>query len=72
MEALVLLEKRMFDTSEDAGFAGNNQWGLDIGMHQDNWYPWNSPRPEDEKDTREGNESELDVGPEFDKEELAK
>lgn len=61
MEALVLLEKRMFDTSEDAGFAGNHQWGLDIGMHQDNWYPWNSPGPEEEKDTREGNESELDV-----------
>ncbi len=34
---------------------------LDIGMHQDNWYPWNSHGPEEEKDTREGNESELEV-----------
>ncbi|PBK79012.1 hypothetical protein ARMGADRAFT_1093548 [Armillaria gallica] len=41
-------------------------------MHQDNWYPWNSPGPEEEKDTREGNESELEIGPEYDKEELAK
>ncbi|KAK0492406.1 hypothetical protein EDD18DRAFT_1013954, partial [Armillaria luteobubalina] len=40
MEALILLEKRMFDTSEDAGIAGNYQWGLDIGMHQDGWFPW--------------------------------
>ncbi|KAK0244804.1 hypothetical protein EDD85DRAFT_785168 [Armillaria nabsnona] len=72
MEALVILEKRMFDTSEDAGIAGNHQWGLDIGMHQDNWYPWNSHGPEEEKDTREGNESELEVGPEYNKEELAK
>ncbi|KAK0432697.1 hypothetical protein EV421DRAFT_2000250 [Armillaria borealis] len=71
-DALVLLEKRMFDTSEDAGIAGNHQWGLDIGMHQDNWYPWNSPGPEEEKETHEGNQSEIEVGPEFDQEELAK
>ncbi len=49
MEALVILEKRMFDTSEDAGIAGNHQWGLDIGMHQDNWYPWNSHGPEERR-----------------------
>ncbi|KAK0430367.1 hypothetical protein EV421DRAFT_1744180 [Armillaria borealis] len=48
MEALVLLERRMFDTSEDAGIA------------------------EEEKETREGNELELEVGPDFDKEKLAK
>ncbi len=35
MEALILLEMHMFDRSEDAGVAGNHQWGLDAGMHQD-------------------------------------
>ncbi|KAK0477515.1 hypothetical protein EDD18DRAFT_1114662 [Armillaria luteobubalina] len=40
MEALHMLEDRMFDTSEDAGITGNCQWGLDVGMHQDNWCPW--------------------------------
>ncbi|PBK62015.1 hypothetical protein ARMSODRAFT_1025149 [Armillaria solidipes] len=68
MEALILLEMRMFDRSEDAGVAGNNQWGLDAGMHQDGWYPWSSDGPEGEKNSREGNESELEVGPEFDQE----
>ncbi|KAK0197625.1 hypothetical protein F5146DRAFT_920236, partial [Armillaria mellea] len=56
MEALILLEKRMFDTSEDVGIAGNYQWGLDVGMHQDGWFPWSSRGPEGE-----GNESELEV-----------
>ncbi|KAK0479159.1 hypothetical protein IW261DRAFT_1593739 [Armillaria novae-zelandiae] len=27
---------RMFDTSEEAGVAGNRQWALDVGIHQDN------------------------------------
>ncbi|PBK62322.1 hypothetical protein ARMSODRAFT_980786 [Armillaria solidipes] len=72
MEALILLEMRMFDRSEDAGVAGNHQWGLDAGMHQDGRYPWSSDGPEGEKDSREGNESELEVGPEFDQEELAR
>ncbi|SJL13320.1 uncharacterized protein ARMOST_16760 [Armillaria ostoyae] len=72
LEALILLEMRVFDRSEDAGVAGNHQWGLDAGMHQDGWYPWSSDGPEGEKDSREGNESELEVGPEFDQEELAR
>ncbi len=63
MEALILLEMRMFDRSEDAGIAGNHQWGLDVGMHQDGWYPWSSNGPEGEKQVREGNESELEVSP---------
>ncbi|KAK0435307.1 hypothetical protein EV421DRAFT_1908785 [Armillaria borealis] len=66
MEALIPLEMRMFDRSEDAGVAGNHQWGLDAGMHQDGWYPWSSDGPEGEKNSHEGNESELEVGPEFD------
>ncbi|SJL16611.1 uncharacterized protein ARMOST_20137 [Armillaria ostoyae] len=71
LETLILLEMRVFDRSEDAGVAGNHQWGLDAGMHQDGWYPWSSDGPEGEKDSCEGNESELEVGPEFDQEELA-
>ncbi|KAK0477775.1 hypothetical protein IW261DRAFT_1565555 [Armillaria novae-zelandiae] len=62
----------MFDRSEDAGVAGNHQWGLDVAMHQDGWYPWSNDGPEGEKISREGNESELEVGPDFDQEELAK
>ncbi|KAK0459941.1 hypothetical protein IW261DRAFT_1578103 [Armillaria novae-zelandiae] len=57
MEALILLEMQMFDRSEDAGVAGNHQWGLDV---------------EGEKNSHEGNESELEVGPNFDQEELVK
>ncbi|KAK0477806.1 hypothetical protein IW261DRAFT_1420657 [Armillaria novae-zelandiae] len=72
MEALILLEMRMFDRSEDAGVAGNHQWGLDVGMHQDSWYPWRNDGPEGEKNSCEGNESELEVGPDFDQEELVK
>ncbi|KAK0473021.1 hypothetical protein EDD18DRAFT_1117802 [Armillaria luteobubalina] len=72
MEALIILEMRMFDRSEDAGVAGNHQWGLDVGMHQDGWYPWSNDGPEGEKNLREGNESELEVGPCFDEEELSK
>ncbi len=61
MEALVVLEKRIFDTSEHAGIAGNHQWGLDVGMHQDGWFPWSNRGPEGDKEAREGNESELEV-----------
>ncbi|KAK0492478.1 hypothetical protein EDD18DRAFT_1079611, partial [Armillaria luteobubalina] len=61
MEALIILEMQMFDRSEDAGVAGNHQWGLDVGMHQDGWYPWSNDGPEGEKNLHEGNESELEV-----------
>ncbi|KAK0475392.1 hypothetical protein IW261DRAFT_1422227 [Armillaria novae-zelandiae] len=59
MEALILLEMKIFDRSEDAGVAGNHQWGLDVGMHQDSWYPWSNDGPEGEKNSCEGNESNL-------------
>ncbi|KAK0486624.1 hypothetical protein EDD18DRAFT_1111160 [Armillaria luteobubalina] len=68
MEALRMLEDRMFDTSEDAGIAGNCQWGLDVGMHQDNWCPWKFGG-ENGKGVREGTESELEPGPDFDEDE---
>ena len=45
------------------GVAGNHQWGLDVGIHQDGWYPWTCDGPEGEKQMRQGNESELEVSP---------
>ncbi|KAK0482881.1 hypothetical protein EDD18DRAFT_1112516 [Armillaria luteobubalina] len=68
MEALHMLEDRMFDTSEDAGITGNCQWGLDARMHQDNWCPWKFGG-ENGKGVREGTESELEPGPDFDEDE---
>ncbi|KAJ7679898.1 hypothetical protein B0H17DRAFT_943757, partial [Mycena rosella] len=30
----------LFETSFEAGRAGNQQWGLDAGSHQDDWSPY--------------------------------
>ncbi|KAE9383944.1 hypothetical protein BT96DRAFT_950926 [Gymnopus androsaceus JB14] len=38
-EAISLLDKIMFDRSERAGHAGNDQWGLDAGPHELCWGP---------------------------------
>lgn len=38
-EALSLLDRIMFDKSEKAGVAGNDQWGLDVGPHELCWGP---------------------------------
>jgi hypothetical protein len=46
----------MFDRSEKAGVAGNMQWGLDTGMHEDGWNPDIPPAPEIEGQLREGND----------------
>jgi hypothetical protein len=62
-DALVALEDCMFDDSQAAGEAGNEQWGLDAGDHQSCWNPYrgasgygdHSPRRKDES------ESELEV-----------
>ncbi|KAK0194739.1 hypothetical protein F5146DRAFT_924890 [Armillaria mellea] len=40
LEAHEILEFRLFSQTEEAGAAGNQQWGLDVGCHQDNWYPY--------------------------------
>jgi hypothetical protein len=37
LECLVALEARMFEDSEEAGPAGNQQWGLDAGQHHRRW-----------------------------------
>ncbi|KAJ6488272.1 hypothetical protein C8R47DRAFT_1276929, partial [Mycena vitilis] len=39
-ECLGLLEQWMFETSDTAGVAGDWQWGLDVGYHQDRWVPY--------------------------------
>ena len=40
-ECLAKLEEEMFERSEAAGIAGEYQWGLDAGDHQDAWNPYN-------------------------------
>ncbi|KAG1790942.1 uncharacterized protein HD556DRAFT_1221885, partial [Suillus plorans] len=37
LECLTALEARMFKDSEEAGPAGNQQWGLDAGQHHRQW-----------------------------------
>jgi hypothetical protein len=37
LECLTTLEARMFEDSEEAGPAGNQQWGLDAGQHHRRW-----------------------------------
>lgn len=39
-ECLALFEERLFEVSKHAGPAGDYQWGLDSGDHQDKWDPW--------------------------------
>jgi hypothetical protein len=39
-EALMQLERRMFENTQAAGPAGNHQWGIDVGPHQDRWDPY--------------------------------
>ena len=36
-ECLAKLEEEMFERSKAAGIAGEYQWGLDAGDHQDAW-----------------------------------
>ncbi len=38
--------------------AGNQQWGLNVGCHQDNWYPYSTDHDDD---YRFGTESEVEV-----------
>lgn len=39
-ECLEKLEEEMFERSQAAGIAGEYQWGLDAGDHQDAWNPY--------------------------------
>ncbi|KAJ7476111.1 hypothetical protein FB451DRAFT_1034470, partial [Mycena latifolia] len=40
LECLSLLEQWIFESSDEAGIAGDEQWGLDAGNHQDRWVPY--------------------------------
>ncbi|KAL1715944.1 hypothetical protein EV715DRAFT_293655 [Schizophyllum commune] len=61
LECLALLERKILESSEEAGRAGNWQWGLDVGEHQHGWHPyedlsarWGSPRaPDTDRDNEE-------------------
>lgn len=39
-KVVCLLEKAMFEHSKESGAAGNWQWGLDAGDHQERWVPY--------------------------------
>ena len=39
-ECLARLEEEMFERSQAAGIAGEYQWGLDVGDHQEAWNPY--------------------------------
>ncbi|KAJ7140756.1 hypothetical protein C8R44DRAFT_533038, partial [Mycena epipterygia] len=52
----------LFEDSFAAGRAGNQQWGLDVGPHQNGWNPYtNIPRHWNHGDREDESESELQV-----------
>ncbi|KAF5358855.1 hypothetical protein D9757_013954 [Collybiopsis confluens] len=62
LEALRILERLIFDISASAGEAGNQQWGLDAGAHQQNWNPWAVHGPEqDAPNRREATDDETEI-----------
>lgn len=60
-ECLERLEERMFERSARAGPAGHFQWGLDAGVHQENWDPYGDLPDEWNHGDWEGSETELKV-----------
>ncbi|KAG2342656.1 hypothetical protein BDR05DRAFT_963859, partial [Suillus weaverae] len=40
LECPSVFEQRLFEKSAQSGSAGNYQWGLDAGSHQDGWDPY--------------------------------
>ena len=61
LECLAALEERMFEVSSRAGAAGNHQWGLDAGEHQDKWCPYTELPIHWNHEDRDEHESELEV-----------
>ncbi|KAJ6457808.1 hypothetical protein C8R47DRAFT_1203316 [Mycena vitilis] len=65
-ECLNIFEERLFEYSLAAGRAGNQQWGLDVGPHQDNWNPYSGTPTHWNHDDRDNqSESELLHGPHY-------
>ncbi|EPQ59388.1 hypothetical protein GLOTRDRAFT_70775 [Gloeophyllum trabeum ATCC 11539] len=60
-ECLLSFEERLFENSAAAGVAGNHQWGLDAGPHQDNWNPYQYIPSWWNYEDRDERESELEV-----------
>ncbi|KAG1876082.1 hypothetical protein C8R48DRAFT_592073, partial [Suillus tomentosus] len=60
LECLTALEARMFEDSEEAGPAGNQQWGLDAGQHHRRWNVYVGI-PDEWVSARDYSESELEV-----------
>ncbi|KAH6912506.1 hypothetical protein BKA70DRAFT_1183636 [Coprinopsis sp. MPI-PUGE-AT-0042] len=61
-ECLQSFEERLFERSWAAGSAGNEQWGLDAGTHQDGWNPYlGLPLSLKHEDCEDYSESELQV-----------
>lgn len=60
-EAVVHLEQDMLEDSKRAGIAGNQQWGLDAGDHQERWGVYNGLPESWRPGAREGPEEELEV-----------
>ncbi|KAJ7592087.1 hypothetical protein C8J56DRAFT_1046468 [Mycena floridula] len=59
-EALSNLEAAMFEDSNEADHAGNSQWGLDAGYHQDYWNHYYDLLPEWSYDNHERVEVDQD------------
>ena len=57
-ECLDRLEEEMFERSARAGLAGDYQWGLDAGDHQDDWNPYEGTPAEWNHNDRFENDSE--------------
>jgi hypothetical protein len=60
-ECLEALEEEMFERSEHTGVSENQQWGLDVGHHQDGWDPVFFVTETWDEKKREGSESECEV-----------
>ncbi|KAG1905032.1 uncharacterized protein F5891DRAFT_1170584 [Suillus fuscotomentosus] len=64
LDCLTALEARMFEDSEEAGPAGNQQWGLDGGQHHRRLNVYLGI-PDEWVSARDYSESELECGPLF-------
>ncbi|KAG1717558.1 hypothetical protein EDB19DRAFT_2001825 [Suillus lakei] len=70
LECLSAFEQHLFEKSARSGSAGNFQWGLDAGNHQDSWDPYAGlPSHWNHEDHNEGDpdydENELERRPDF-------
>jgi hypothetical protein len=60
-ESVEALEEEMFENTNRTGPSGNEQWGLDVGHHQDGWNPYLGVLKTWDEKKREGNEAECEV-----------